>query len=108
MNGQGQDVVGADIVELAKRSKVSDRHFIDAIFIPGIHLLGCTENMSNGTLLEITIFPQFAEYFPIFFHIRCEPFNKDIHEKYMYTISGVLTNTPKVVYNCLGNINRKE
>ena len=92
-----QHIVRADAVILAQRAQVADRHFVDAVFISGIDLLGGAEHARDGALLQVPVLAEFAKDFPIFLHggsyLPCD----GLQGKYIYAGSGVLTNTPLLV-----------
>lgn len=65
---EAQHVIRADIVVLAQGLEVTDGHFVDAVLIPGIDLLGRAQHVGDGALLQVAILPQLAEDFPILLH----------------------------------------
>lgn len=104
---QTEHVVRADVVVFAQRPQMADGHFVDAVFVSGIHLLGGAEHMGHRALLDVPVFPQLAKDLPIFLH-RITPFRRELHEKYIYTGFGVLTFTPDMVYNYVNTIKMRE
>ena len=65
---QAQYIVRADAVVFAERAQVADGHFVDAVFIPGIDLLGGAEHTRDGALLQVPVLAEFAKNHPVILH----------------------------------------
>ena len=64
---QAEYVVGAHAIVAAKRPQMPDGHFVYAILVARIDLLRRAQHFRDGRLLQVSVFAQFAQDFPVLF-----------------------------------------